>query len=69
MKELFELFEEMISFEEEMNKDTNLPAKSVDVELAREVFRGYAENRFKQMQDSISASSTWLEEIELMKCA
>ncbi len=69
MKELFELFEEMINFEEEMKKDANLTAKAIDVNAAREAFQNYVENRFEQMQDSISSSSAWLEEIELMKRA
>ena len=67
MKELFELFNEMVSFEVGMKQDT--ASGSIDAELSRQVFKQYSENRFNEIYTTVSESSNWLEAVQQLKCA
>ena len=67
MKELFELFNEMVNFEAGMMQDT--ASGSIDAELSRLIFKQYSENRFNEISTTVSESSNWLEAVQQLKCA
>lgn len=69
MDELLELFNEIIIFEEEI-KDNNRETRTYPDRIkARRVFHDYLEWRFNQIKPTLSDPTSWIKEVEHLKCA
>ncbi|MCK4709821.1 MAG: hypothetical protein KAU21_14475 [Gammaproteobacteria bacterium] len=69
MDELFELFDEIIIFEEEIKNNNRQTRTYPDRIKARRVFHDYLEWRFDQIQPKLIETSNWIKEVEQLKCA
>ena len=69
MDELYELFNEIIIFEEEIKSNDRSNRTYPDRINARKVFHDYLEWRFNQIQPKLVASDNWVKEVEQLKCA
>lgn len=69
MDELYELFNEIIIFEEEIKNNNKEDRTYPDRIKARQVFNDYIEWRFKQISPLLTDSSKWIKEVEHLKCA
>lgn len=69
MDELFELFDEIIIFEEEIKNNDRNARTYPDRIKARRVFHDYLEWRFSQIQPKLADSAEWVREVEQLKCA
>ena len=69
MDELFELFDEIINFEEEIKDDNRQSRTYPDRIKARRVFNDYLEWRFNQIEPKLIETSNWIKEVEQLKCA
>lgn len=69
MDELFELFNEIITFEEEIRSNDCQLGTYPDRIKARRVFNDYLEWRFNKIQPKLIETSNWIKEVEQLKCA
>lgn len=69
MDELYELFDEIIVFEEEIRNDNRETRTYPDRVKARRVFHDYLEWRFSKIKPKLVNTSTWIKEVEQLKCA
>ena len=59
MNELFQLFEEMIAFEAQLEQSDGSQPFYPDKERAREIFNNYLERRFNQIQPKLEDPAEW----------
>ncbi|MDH5393621.1 MAG: hypothetical protein OEY11_10585 [Gammaproteobacteria bacterium] len=69
MDELFELFDEIIIFEEEIKNNDRDTRTYPDRIKARRVFHDYLEWRFNKIAPRLMDSGEWIQQVEQLKCA
>ncbi|MDH5423370.1 MAG: hypothetical protein OEY29_00080 [Gammaproteobacteria bacterium] len=69
MDELYELFNEIIIFEQEIKNNDRATRTYPDRIKARRVFHDYLEWRFSKIQPRLTDSDNWVKELEQRKCA
>jgi hypothetical protein len=69
MDELLELFNEIITFENEIRNNNRETRTYPDRIKARRVFHDYLEWRFQQIQPTLCDPAEWITESKLRKCA
>ena len=69
MDELYELFDEIIIFEEEIKNNDRAARTYPDRIKARRVFHDYLEWRFNQIKPKLADPCQWIKDVEQLKCA
>ena len=69
MDELYELFDEIIIFEEEIKNNDRHSRTYPDRIKARQVFHEYLQWRFSKIQPKIANDDNWIKEVKPLKCA